>query len=198
MHSALFLNIATLSVTLITGVALAFFAALTYKLSRSVTRQRFSPVLEVYPEDSPETGSFEKNSVRFYGVRWRLSLVNSGDVPIWVDNISVFVEVAKPCESEEGAWVGIGKLCELYDEDGSTLESRAIAVNGNNHRKITVSICREDVAERRLLKAGDTTRMRVEFLQRGKGVKPEGWLIERSESFQVPEKFGIEPIARLV
>jgi len=69
MDAALFLDIATLVVTFLTGAALAVFAWLTYRLSRSITQLRYSPVLEVYPIGSPETGSFEQGGVRFYGVR---------------------------------------------------------------------------------------------------------------------------------
>jgi len=98
-------------------------------------------------------------------------------------------------------WAGIGKLCELYDEEGNTLADRAIGVSGNSHREITVFICHEDVTleQHRLFKAGDATQMQFELLQRGKHGRPEGWLIERSDSFRVPaNKFGKEPIARLV
>lgn len=200
MDAALYLDIATLVVTFLAGAALAVFAWLTYRLSKSITQRRYSPVLEVYPIGSPETGSFEQSGVRFYGVRWRLSLVNSGDVPIWVDNISILVKVTRPYESEEGAWAGIGKLCELYDEEGNTLAGRAIGVNGNSHREITVFICHEDVTpeQHRLFKAGDTTQMQFEILQRGTHGRPTGWLIERSDRFRVPEKFSKEPIARVV
>ena len=102
--------------------------------------------------------------------------------------------------SEEEVWTSIGKLCDLLDEEGNILIDRAIGVNGNSHRKITVFVCREDTMreEHRLFKAGDMTMMQIELLQKGKGSRPTGWLIERSDRFQLPEKFGKETIARLV
>jgi len=63
-----------------------------------------------------------------------------------------------------------------------------------------VFICHEDVTpeQHRLFKAGDTTQMQFEILQRGTHGRPTGWLIERSDRFRVPEKFSKEPIARVV
>lgn len=200
MDRALSLDIATLVVTCLAGAALAVFAWLTYRLSRSITQRRYLPVLEVYSVGSPETGSFEQNGVKFHGVKWRLCLINSGDVPIWVDNITVSIQATRLYEPEEGVWTGIGRLCELYDEKGNTLADRAIGINGNSQRIITVFMCHEDVTpeQHRLFKAGDTTQMQFELLQRGMHGRPTGWLIQRSDRFRVPERFGKEPIARLV
>lgn len=196
MDIALSLGIATLGVTFLTGAALAVFAWFTYRLSKSITQRRYSPILEVYPVGSPETGSFEQDGVRFHGVKWQLCLVNSGDVPIWADNISISIQVSRLYESDEGVWAGIGKLCELYDEKGNALADRAIGVNGNSQLKITAFMCHEEVRpeQHRLFKAGDVTQMQVELLQRGMHGRPTGWLITKSDRFCVPEKFGKEPI----
>ncbi len=200
MGMAISLDIATLAVTFLTGVALAAFAWLTYRLSKSITQRRYSPVLEVYPIGSPETGSFDHKGFIFHGVRWQLSIVNSGDVPIWVDNISISMLVTRPYKSEEDTWAGIGKLCELYDEKGDILADRALAVNGNSQRKIIILMCHEDKApeKHKMFKAGDATVMQIELLQRGMRGRPTGWLIERSDRFELPEKFSKEPILRLV
>lgn len=189
------MDIATLIVTFLMGAALAVFAWLTYRLSRSITQRRYSPIIELYPVGPPETGSFEQNGVSFHGVKWQLCLINSGDVPIWVDNIGISIQVTRLHESEEGVWTGIGKLCEFYDEEGNILADRAIGVNGNSQRKITVFMCHEDVTpeRHRLFKAGDATQMQFELLQRGTRGRPMGWLIERSDRFRVPEKFGKVP-----
>ena len=200
MDATLSVNIATLVVALFTGVALAVFAGFTYKLSKRVTERRYSPVLEVYPIGSPETGSFEQGRFRYHGVKWQISLVNSGDVPIWVDNINISMQVTQRYGSEEEVWTGIGRLCELVDEKGSILDDRAISVNGNNQCRITVFMCHEDKTpeQHKLFRAGDTTMMQIGLLQRGKGGRPTGWLIEPSDRFRLPEKFGKEPIALLV
>ncbi len=200
MSSASGLEIATLVVTSLTGAALAAFAWLTYKLSKSITRSRYSPVLEVYPVGPPETGSFKQDDIKYQGVKWQVSLVNSGDVPIWIDSISIAMQVTHRYGSEEETWTGIGKLCDLLDEEGNMLTDRAIGVNGNSHRRVNIFVCRDDTTkeEHKLFKAGDTTMIQIELLQRGKGSRPTGWLIERSDRFQLPEKFGKETIARLV
>lgn len=200
MNTVSWLEITTLVVTSLTGAALAAFAWLTYKLSKSITRRRYTPILEVYPIGPPETGSFEQNGVKYHGVKWQVSLVNSGEIPILVDNISITMQVTQRYGSEEEVWTGIGKLCDLLDEESSILIDRAIGINGNSHRKITVFVCREDKVkeEHKLFKAGDTTMIQIELLQRGKGSRPTGWLIERSDRFKLPEKFGKEIIARLV
>jgi hypothetical protein len=196
MDTALSLRIATLGVTFLTGAALAVFAWLTYRLSKSITQRRYSPILEVYPIGSPETGSFEQNGLRFHGVRWRLSLVNSGDVPIWTDNINISIQVTRLYEAEESVWAGIGKLCEIYDDEGNLLAERAVGVNGNSHRIITVFLCHEDAVpeQHKLFKAGDTTQMQFELLQRGMPTRPTGWLIQRSDRFRVPDTFSKKPI----
>lgn len=200
MNNASWLEIATLVVTSLTGAALAAFAWLTYKLSRSITRRRYSPVLEVYPIGPPETGSFEQNGIKYHGVKWQVSLVNSGEVPILINSISITMQVTKQNGSEEETWTGIGRLCDLLDEDGNMLIDRAIVVNGNSHRRISVFVCHEDTMkeEHKLFKTGDITMMQIELLQTGKGGRPTGWLIERSDRFRLPEKFGKEIIARLV
>lgn len=193
-------EIATLIVAFFTGAAVAVFAWLAYKLSRSITRRQYSPVLEVYPLNPPETGSFEQNGIKYQGIKWQISLVNSGESPIWIDNIGVTMQVTQRHNSEEETWTSIGKLCDLLNEASEILIDRAICINGNSHCKITVFVCHEDKVkeEHRLFKAGDITMMQIELLQRGKGDRPTGWLIERSDRFKLPEKFGKEPIVRLV
>ena len=62
-------EIATLIVTFLTGTAVAAFAWLTYKLTRSIARRRYSPVLEVYPIGPPETGSFEQDGIKYHGIK---------------------------------------------------------------------------------------------------------------------------------
>lgn len=200
MSTASGLEIATLVVTSLTGAALAAFAWLTYKLSKSITRSRYSPVLEVYPVGPPETGSFEQDGIKYQGVKWQVSLVNSGEVPIWIDSISITMQVTQRYGSEEETWTGIGRLCDLLDEEGNMLTDRAIRVNGNSHRRVTIFVCRDDTTkeEHKLFKTGDTTMIQIELLQRGKDSRPTGWLIERSDRFQLPEKFGKETITRLV
>jgi hypothetical protein len=200
MNTASGFEIATLIVTFLTGTAVAVFAWLTYRLSRSITRRRYSPVLEVYPIGSPETGSFEQSGVKYQGIKWQISLVNSGEAPIWIDNIGITMQVTQRHSSEEEVWTGIGKLCDLLDEEGNILIDRAIGVNGNSHRKITVFVCRGDIMreEHRLFKPGDITMMQIELLQRGKSSRPTGWLIERSDRFELPQNYGKETIARLV
>jgi hypothetical protein len=195
MDTALSLGVATLVVTFSTGVALAVFAWLTHRLSKSITQRRYSPILEVYPIGSPETGSFEQNGLRFHGVKWRLSLINSGDVPIWADSINISIQVTRLYEPERNVWAGIGKLCELYDDKGNLLADRAVGINGNSHCIITVFLCHEDAIpeQHKLFKTGDTTQMQFELLQRGIPTRPIGWLMQRSDRFRVPERFGKEP-----
>jgi hypothetical protein len=193
-------DIATLAVTALTGTALAVFAYLTYKLNKNITQLRYSPILEVYPIGSPETGSFDYGDFRYRGVMWQVNLINSGNVPLWVDNINISMLVTRPHKPEEDTWTGIGKLCELYDEKGSILGGRALGINGNSQHKITILMCYEDRTpeEHRMFKAGDTTVMRIELLQRGVRGKPTGWLIERSYRFQLPKEFGKEPIVHVI
>ena len=200
MDATLSLDIATLVVTAFTGVALAVFAWWTYRLSKNITQRRYSPVLELYSIGSPEAGSFEQSGTRYHGVKWQISLVNPGDVPIWVDNIDLSMQVTQRYDSEEEVWTGVGGLCDLLDDQGNILVDRAIGVNGNSQRKITVFLCHEDKRpeQHKLFKPGDVTTMRIELLQRGRGDRPTGWLMERSDKFRLPEKFSKEPIAHLV
>ncbi len=113
MNTTSAMEIATLVVTSLTGVALAVFALLTYRLSKSITKRRYSPVLEVYSINSPETGMFEQNGIKYHGVKWQISLVNSGEVPIWIDRISISMQMTQRYGSEEETWTGIERLCDL-------------------------------------------------------------------------------------
>ncbi|MFP4641501.1 MAG: hypothetical protein ACLFPU_04905 [Dehalococcoidia bacterium] len=189
------LDIASLVVTFLTGAALAVFAWRSYSLSRSIAQGRYSPVLELYPAGPPETGSFQQNVSKFQGVRWQLSLVNSGDVPIWCDNLTISIQITLlPEASEQEVWADISKFCEFYDEEGNPLTERAIGVDGYSHRKVTVYICREGQELHRLVGVGHPTQMQFELHQRGKHGRPEVWVREKSGSFRLPEKFDKNPI----
>lgn len=192
-----YLQVATLAITFLTGVAVAVFAGLTYRLSSNISRRRYSPIVEIYSVGAPEVGSFEHSGLRFEGVKWRLSIINSGDVLVLVDSMSISILTKRLGDSEQHVWTGISKLCELYEEDGNIPTERAIEVNGNRQRRITVFWCRDSEvpAQHRLFMPGDSTQMQFEALQRGMPPKPEGWLLERSESFRVPDKFGKERIS---
>ena len=122
--------------TCVTGLALATFAYLTYKLSRQMAEFQYAPVLEVHSVHNPETGEvkteyrpageiinpitgkFEKSYYEdiYYGVKWKVCLMNPGDTPVWVEKIHV--EVQPPL----GGWTDIGHLCELLDEDDRLLD----------------------------------------------------------------------------
>lgn len=136
MDATLSLDIATLAAILLTGAALAIFALLTYRLSKQVMQLRYSPVLEICPVGSPKAGSFDEKKLRYYGVKWEIYLMNPGDVPIWAEDIGVFLKVTPSRDSREDVLTGVGKLCELLDEEGNELADRAMWVNGHSQRRM--------------------------------------------------------------
>jgi len=199
MDNTFYLTIATLAVTFFTGTALAIFAWLTYKLSKNISQKRFSPVLDLYPINPVEVGSFDQGGIRYHGVKWQICLSNSGDIPIWVDNINISMYVTRLYESTGDTLTGVGKLCDILDDAGMILEKRALGVAGNTQCTITVFMCHADKREEqhKLVQTGDSTLMQIEFLQRGGQGRPSGWLMAKSDKFQLPEKFGKESIAQL-
>ncbi len=186
------LRIISITVTFFTGAAIAVFAWLTYRHTQKVTELRFAPVLEINPIGPPDTGSFSEEKHTYHGVKWEISLINPGDIPILARDISVYLQVSPTEYYMEGVWTGIGKLCDLVDEEGNVLSERAIGVNGHNQRRITVYVCREDKRRReehKLFRPGDKAALSIEAHQtRGLG-KGSGWaIVERSEIFEMPER----------
>ncbi len=193
------MDVAQLVIASFTGLALAAFALLTYRLSRQLAELQYAPVLEVYPVNAPKTGSFEEGGFKYDGVRWEICIMNPGNVPIWADNISVMIKLTPPHDSWEGAWTGVGKLCELYDENRNRID-RGVAVNANDQCRVTVFLCAEErrKEEHKILKPGENAIMAIEVFQRRKLGKKSGLVRVVSEKFAVPAKFGRESLARLV
>lgn len=190
------LEIASLVVTFFTGAALASFAWLTYRHTRKVTELRFAPVLEINSVGPPQTGSFAEGKCTYHGVKWDIYLTNPGEVPILARDINVELQVSPTDDTMEGTWTGIGKFCELVDEEGNVLSDRTIRVNGRSQRKITVYLCQEDKKERKehkLFRPGDKAALSIGVFQTRGLRKGSGWVtVERSEYFEIPDKFGKE------
>ena len=190
------LEIASLVVTFFAAAALTSFAWLTYRHTKKVTELRFSPVLEISSVSPPKTGSFAEGKCTYHGVKWDIYLTNSGEVPILARDISVDLQVSPTDDTMEGIWTRIGKFCELVDEEGNVLSDRTIGVNGRSQRKITVYLCQGDKRGRKdhkLFRPGDKAFLSIGVFQTRGLSKESGWLIvERSESFEIPDKFGKE------
>ncbi len=197
------LGIAQTAATLITGGAIAYFAYITYHMSKQVTDLRYSPVLEICLSSSPKVGTFyEKRlkdhevmtQIKYQGVRWEIYLMNPGDIPVFAEDIDVFIKYRPSTSLQEEVLTSIGKLCDLLDETGNTLIDRAIWVNGHSQRKVTVLMCRDNnkPIPYGTFKQGDVVKMSLEFYQRrGLGRQP-GRREKTSEPFQLPDKFNIE------
>ena len=202
MDIDLVLRVILIAVTFFTGAAIAAFAWLTYRHTQKVTELRFAPVLEINSLGPPEIGRFPMGKYHYDGVKWEVSLMNPGDVPILAKNISVYLQISPTEDSMKGVWTGIGKLCDLVDEKGNVLGERAIGVNGHNQQRITVYLCREDKRrkeEHKLFKPGDKAALSIEVYQ-GRGLgKGAGWVVvERSEIFEIPAKLAREvPVPRI-
>jgi len=197
------LGIVQIAATLITGGAIAYFAYITYQMSKQVTDLRYSPILEICQSGSPKVGTFYEKRIEdrevetqiiYQGVKWELYLMNPGDVPVFAEDIDVFIKYRPSSSSHEEVLTSIGKLCDLIDETGTNLIDRAIWVNGHSQRKLTVLMCRDDNKPMSYgsFKQGDMVRMSLEFYQRrGLGRQP-GRREKTSDPFQLPDKFGVE------
>jgi hypothetical protein len=197
------LGIAQTAATFITGGAIAYFAYITYHMSKQVTDLRYSPILEICPSGSPKAGTFYEKRIKdrevetqiiYQGVKWEIYLMNPGDVPVFAEDIDVFIKYRPSSSSHEEVLTSIGKLCDLLDETGNILIDRAIWVNGHSQRKITILMCRDDNKPMSygFFKQGDTVRMSLGFYQkRGLGRQP-GRREKMSDLFQLPDKFSVE------
>lgn len=203
------LGIVQTAAIFITGGAIAYFAYITYRMSKQVTNLRYSPILEICPSGSPKVGAFyEKKTIDheietqiiYQGVKWEIYLMNPGDVPVFAEYIDVFIKYRLPNGSHEEVTTSIGKLCDLLDETGNPLSDRAIWVNGHSQRRITILMCRDDNKPvlHRSFKPGDMIKLSLEFYQRrGLGRQP-GRREKTSDLFQLPDKFGVEmPMPRI-
>lgn len=175
--------------TLATGLALAIFAWLTYNLSRKMVELQYSPVLQLYSAGNPQTGKFGKGRRSYEGVRWKFHLLNSGDAPVWVDQISIEMAAA----SGRLSWTSVHGLCELLDEQDRVL-SQEIMVEGHGHAAVTVILYDEKIIEHLQRVYGE----RKQFIMAGMmyqhrqffGRDKSGWLRVVSERFELPSKFG--------
>jgi len=197
------LGIAQVVAIVATGGALAYFAYVTHRMSQQVTELRYSPILEICPSGAPKVGPFyEKQTTHqgvecqatYHGVKWEIYLMNPGDVPVFAEDIDVFIKYLSSHGAREEILTSVGKLCELLDEAGNAIEDRAMWVNGHSQRKVTVLMCHDDDTPitYRSFKPGDMVRMSLEFYQRrGLGRQP-GRREKTSDWFQLPDKFGVE------
>jgi hypothetical protein len=90
--------------------------------------------------------------------------------------------------------MSIGWMCDLLDDTGNIISGRAICVNGNSQRKITVLMCRDEniPAPHKSFKAGDKVKLSLEFYQmRGLG-RQSGLRVKTSNIFEIPDKFAKE------
>jgi len=159
-------------------------------------------VLEIIPVGPPQIGSFSSGEYIYHGVKWEISLINPGDVPILARYISVFLQVSPIEDSMEGVWTGIGKLCDLVDDESRILSERAIGVNRHAQHRITVYMCREDrkrKEEDKLFRPGDKAVLSIEAHQTRSLGKGSGWVVlERSEIFEMPKRFKREiPVIKI-
>lgn len=203
MDVTLSLGIAQVVAIFATGGALAYFAYVMYRMSKQVTELRYSPILEICPSGAPKVGTFyEKKTtyqdveqqVIYHGVKWEIYLMNPGDVPVFAEDIDVFIKYLSSHGSLEEVLTSVGKLCELLDETGNAINDRAMWVDGHSQRKVMVFMCHDDNTpiNYRPYKPGDMVRMSLEFYQRrGLGRQP-GRREKTSDRFQLPDKFGVE------
>lgn len=175
--------------TWMTGLALAIFAYLTYKLSRQMTEFRYNPVLEIHPlDDRPKTGEVKRvSSVEYYGVKWEVCLINPGEVPVWVERIEIMLT---PTSRE--SWSTIDSFCELFDKEGHPVHPR-IAIPARDRFTITILVCDEKTKEYlKWQSPGESEfEMKVILFQERRLGKSPGWVDSRiSGKFSLPEKFG--------
>lgn len=201
MDSASLLGIAQTVAIFVTGGALAYFAYLTYQMSKQVTNLRYSPILEICPSGLPKVGTFDVKittnhieRITYQGVKWEIYLMNPGDVPVFAEDIEVFIRYRPSDGSRDEVLMSISKLCDLLDETGNMIDDRSVWVAGHDQYKVTVLMCRKQkIAIPDLYyKPGDTVKMSLEFYQKRGLNRQPGRIEKTSEAFQLPDRFEVE------
>lgn len=176
--------------TFVTGLALAIFAWLTYSLSRKMVEVQYAPKLQIYSAGDPKTGKFVGGeAITYEGVQWKFYLLNPGDAPIWVNQISIEITPT----SGRLSWTSVHGLYELLDEQNRVL-SQEIMIEGHGHIAVTVILHDEKTGEylqrlygqrNQFVMAGIMYQNRQFF-----GRDKSGWLRIVSGRFDLPSKLG--------
>ena len=108
----------------LTGVALAAFAALTWKLSKRQQQIMYGSDLEVYAHyDPPITGhnvfirKEDGCEIDYDGIVWELSVVNPGSIPIVVKSTIVSIRSA---EAGKSIQIWPGDCCNVFQGASET------------------------------------------------------------------------------
>jgi hypothetical protein len=173
-----------------TGVALAVFAWLTFRLSNRMVEYQYAPPMQLYSVSEPEVGEVTAGATQYQGLTWRICLLNVGLGPIWVENIDIDVSPAlgRP------VWTSSGRLCIFLDKSSNEINPRKpIIIDGHGDISIIIVLYDEKTKEhlQRIFGVQEKFIMRISVYQRrqlGRHDK-SGWLQLVSREFMLPEKF---------
>lgn len=175
--------------TLITGLALAIFAWLTYGLSKKITIYQFTPQIQLYSVSHPESGEIVvSDGCKYEGITWSINLFNVGEIPSVISDIEILM---MPVSSRPFSFA-VTRFCVLFDENDNMVDPKRITIiDGRSDVKFNVVLYDDTVLSQYNLDKKLRYRMTVLVLQQRKqflGCDSYTRLI--SQEVQFPEKSG--------
>jgi hypothetical protein len=179
----------TLIATACTGIALAFFAWLTYRLSNTMLEYQYAAPVQLYSVSEPEAGTAWAGTTEYKGLRWRICLLNVGVGPAWIENMDIQVSPAK----NRPVWTSVGRFCIFLDNNGDVVDpKKPLIVNGHGDISLTVVLYSPETKENLQRVFGVQEKFIMEMLvyQRRQMKKYKShWLNLSSRQFTLPQEF---------
>ncbi len=182
--------------TIGTGIAIAIFAGLTYRLSGRLAQHQAAPPVLLYPVRGPEPGLCRASLVSYRGLVWRIALVNSGSVPSLLEKARLECQISVGARSgrwteKEGGWA-------IVLEDGREYEPVRPHVVGSGAVLVLQIVLHDPAVSASLSSSPAPTqpprvRLRLGFCQRRQSVSgvTREWLSLESAPVGIPSSLGM-------
>ena len=182
-----------------TGIAMAVFAYLTWRVSHRQQKWQFYPELKgnaAYRCPTVGYDCYERDNLRYHGIRWEVEITNPGVVQVVVWDTSFSIESDETGGSVD-VWPGMND-CEVFDESDKRANP-VFSLDAGGRRVCKVVIFDELFEEKIEGIAGGERRFRLRFRFSWEGERGRARVAGvDSDEFPLPKggPFGVQ--ARLV
>jgi hypothetical protein len=179
----------TLIATAGAGIALAFFAWLTYRLSNTMVEYQYAAPIQLYSVSEPEAGTAVVGLTEYKGLLWRICLLNVGIGPAWVENMDINVSPA----TSRPVWTSVGRLCVFLDKNGNVVDpKKPLIVDGHGDISLTIVLHSPETKQhlQRVFGVQEKFIMEILVFQRRQIKKYKScWRNLDSRQFTLPQEF---------
>jgi len=179
----------TFIATTCAGIALAFFAWLTYRLSNTMVEYQYAAPIQLYSVSEPEAGTAVAGLMEYKGLLWGICLLNVGIGPTWIENMDIQISPA----TSRPVWTSIARFCIFLDKNGNVVDpKKPLIVDGHGDISLTIVLYSSETKEHLHRVFGVQEKFIMEMLvyQRRQMKKyKSGWLNLGSRQFILPQEF---------